>query len=209
MTERRATRLAVAALVATAALLAVGGVIYATGTEFALTDVLDAALFATVMLGMSAIGVLIAGREPRNPVGWLFSIAPLCVPVSVGCGTLGQWAGPDHHDYPGAVFPAWLSLWTWPIGLLSFAIFLPLLFPDGRPPTGRLRDTVDRRFSRAAYDAQAAVAMFAGELRRQIDLDVLSDRLLATVRDTVRPRSASVWLAPVTIPERPSGRKEA
>ncbi len=100
MTRRRARRLALAALVATAMLLAVGGVIYATGTEFALTDVLDAGVFAAVMLGMCAIGVLIAGREPQNPVGWLFSIAPLCVAVSVGCGAQRERPALARND-PG------------------------------------------------------------------------------------------------------------
>jgi hypothetical protein len=388
-----ARRLAVGALAATAVLLMTGGAIYLAGTDVVLTDVLDAALFGAVMLGVSAIGVLVAGREPGNPVGWLFSIVPLSVAVAVGSGTVADWAGPDRHDLAGAVVPAWLSLWTWPVGLLAFAMFLPLLFPDGRPPAGRWRvlvrfnvaalalfalvlmtdpggdnpvgidaaprtavlavavvlivagvvaglasafvryrragpterlqmreclfavcltfagfvtisalfprealytldyaliplavglailryrlydidvvirrtlvyavlvaalaavyligiavfgmtfraatglessfavtlstlavaaafhpfrrriqHAVDRRFSRAAYDAQAAVEAFAGDLRQQIDLDVLSDRLLETVRETVRPRSASVWLAPVTIPERQSGRTEA
>jgi hypothetical protein len=78
-----------------------------------------------------------------------------------------------------------------------------------QPLRARIQRTVDRRFYRAAYDARATVDAFSGELREQIDLDVLADRLLATVRETVRPRSASVWLAPVTIPGRPSGTTEA
>jgi hypothetical protein len=78
-----------------------------------------------------------------------------------------------------------------------------------QPLRSRIRRAVDRRFYRAAYDAQAAVDAFSGQLRQQIDLDVLADRLLATVRETVEPRSASVWLASVTIPERASGRKGA
>jgi hypothetical protein len=78
-----------------------------------------------------------------------------------------------------------------------------------QPLRSRIQRAVDRRFYRAAYDAQATVEAFSGELREQIDLDVLADRLLVTVRETVRPRSASVWLAPVTIPERPAGTTEA
>jgi hypothetical protein len=341
---------------------------------------------------------LIARREPGNPVGWLFSLAPLLVCVSITLGAVGIWAGPEHRDLFWAAVPAWISLWAWPLGLIGFALFMPLLFPDGRPPSDRWRllvridlaviaalalllatqpgeieggvvnpigleasgsapaiaivvvaiiaaliagfvsavvryrratptqrvqlrecvfavcltfvgfvlisvtgapaflytidyalipgavglailryrlydvdfvirrtlvyavlvavlaavylagiavfgmtfraatgfsdsfavslstlavaaafhpfrrriqAMVDRRFYRARYDAQATMAAFAGELRQQIDLDVLSDRLLTTVRETVRPRSASVWLAPVTIPERASGRTEA
>ncbi|HEY2788658.1 MAG TPA: hypothetical protein VGI72_04335 [Gaiellales bacterium] len=393
MSVRRAPRRSVAALAATTALFAIAAVVYATGPGFTPTDVLDACLFGVLMLGMSAIGILIARRQPRNPVGWLFSIAPLCVAVAVAGGTIDVWAGPKHHDLPGAGVAGWVSQWTWPIGMLAFAIFLPLLFPDGRPPAGRWRllvrfdlaalaslglvlmtepgngnalgvdgalrtpvvalvvvmivaamvvglvsavvryrrsgpterlqlreclfavcltfvgfivismlsphealytldyalipvavglamvryrlydvdvvirrtlvygalvgmlaglylagvaglgaglraatglssslavtlstlavigafqplrrrtqRAVDRRFYRAAYDARATVEAFSGELREQIDLDVLADRLLVTVRETVRPRTASVWLAPVTIPERASGKTEA
>jgi hypothetical protein len=78
-----------------------------------------------------------------------------------------------------------------------------------QPLRRRTQRTVDRRFYRAAYDAQATVEAFSGQLREQIDLDVLADRLLLTVRETVRPRTASVWLSPVTIPERASGKTEA
>ncbi len=93
----------------------------------------------------------------------------------------------------------------------SFAVTLSTLAVAAvfQPLRRRIQRIVDRRFSRAAYDAQAAVEAFAGELRQQIDLDVLSERLLATVAETVRPRSASVWLASVTIPGRASGTTEA
>ena len=71
MTRRRARRLAIAALVATAVLLAVGGVIYATGSEFADTDVLDAGLSAAVMLGMCL------WTRPRSASIWL---SPVTIP---------------------------------------------------------------------------------------------------------------------------------
>jgi hypothetical protein len=78
-----------------------------------------------------------------------------------------------------------------------------------QPLRARIQRAVDRRFYRAAYDARATVEAFSGQLREQIDLDVLADRLLVTVGETVRPRTASVWLAPVTITERASGTTEA
>ncbi len=93
----------------------------------------------------------------------------------------------------------------------SLAVTLSTLAVIGafQPLRRRTQRAVDRRFYRAAYDARATVEAFSGQLREQIDLDVLADRLLVTVRETVRPRTASVWLAPVTIPERPSGTTEA
>jgi hypothetical protein len=398
MRPPESTRPAVAALALTLAQIAAGALISVLHFGFDLVDTLDAGSYAALLVGMSLIGLLIARREPANPVGWLFSLAPLLVSVSLTFGAIGIAAGPEHRDWSWAPLPAWLSQWAWPLGLIGFAVLMPLLFPDGRPPSGRWRllvkidlvviaatavllatqpgdinggvinpvglevsgsapaigavvvaivaamiagfvsavvryrradetqrvqlreclfaicltfvgfvlitvvsanevlytidyalipasvglamlryrlydvdvvirrtlvyavlvaalaavylagiavfgltfraatglessfavtlstlavaaafhpfrrriqHAVDRRFSRAAYDAQAAVEAFAGDLRQQIDLDLLSDRLLETVRETVRPRTASVWLAPVTIPERQFGRTEA
>jgi hypothetical protein len=398
VTRGHETRYALAALLVTIALFVISGLIAVTHIRFDARATLDAASYAMLMLGVSAIGILIVRREPRNAIGWLFCATPLLVSVSVGGGAIAVWMGPEHADIPGAAVPGWFSLWAWPIGLVGFLMLLPLLFPDGRPPAGRWRlllridlaalaviaaalmaqpgemfngvtnplgvgwadsppvvavlgalvlilipaglvsavvryrragttervqlrevvfaaaatfvgfilisvlsaqpalytidyalipaavglamlryrlydvdfvirrtliygalvvmlaalylsgvaglgalfraltglsssvavtistlavvgafqplrariqRAVDRRFYRPAYDARKIVEAFSGQLREQIDLDVLADRLLATVRETVRPRAASVWLAPVTIPERASGTKEA
>jgi hypothetical protein len=74
-----------------------------------------------------------------------------------------------------------------------------------QPLRGRIRTIVDRRFNRAAYDGRAAVDAFSGRLREQIDLDALSQELLETVSGTLQPAQASLWLRPVTMPERPGG----
>jgi hypothetical protein len=133
------TRPAVAALAATLALIGGGGLISLLHFGFDLVDTLDAASYAALLVGMSLIGLLIARREPANPVGWLFSLAPLLVSVSLTFGAIGIWAGPQHRDYPWAAAPAWLSQWAWPLGLIGFAVLMPLLFPDGRPTSGRWR----------------------------------------------------------------------
>jgi hypothetical protein len=57
-----------------------------------------------------------------------------------------------------------------------------------------IQRTVDRRFYRAGYDAQAAVDGFSERLREQIDLDALCDELRSVVSGTVQPAHASVWL---------------
>jgi hypothetical protein len=58
----------------------------------------------------------------------------------------------------------------------------------------RIQSAVDRRFSRSAYDAQAAVDAFSGHLREQIDLEALSAELLAVVGRTVQPAHSSLWI---------------
>jgi len=53
---------------------------------------------------------------------------------------------------------------------------------------------VDRRFNRARYDADAAVAAFAGRLKDAVDLDTVRAELLAAAGAALEPGHASVWL---------------
>jgi hypothetical protein len=65
-----------------------------------------------------------------------------------------------------------------------------------QPLRHRIQRAIDRRFSRRAYDAEAAVRAFTGRLREEIDLDVLGRELVGVVDDTVQPRYATLWLRP-------------
>ncbi len=74
-------------------------------------------------------GDLIAHRQPRNPIGWLF----LLISVDTGLTALADaYAG---HHFPGWAAAAWLQTWcyylSYPVG---FSILL-MLFPNGRLPS--------------------------------------------------------------------------
>lgn len=60
----------------------------------------------------------------------------------------------------------------------------------------RIQRAVDRRFYRAKYDASATIDRFADRLRDQVDLTALNAELLQTVRATMNPAHASVWIRP-------------
>jgi hypothetical protein len=94
--------------------------------------------FATLIVSFSVIGALIASHRPENPIGWIF--------LAVGCcyGLLS--AGDEYAIYalltnPGALAlgaeASWLGQWIWAPGLGLILVFLPLLFPDGHPPSPR------------------------------------------------------------------------
>jgi len=70
--------------------------------------------------------------------------------------------------------------------LVSLALFQPL--------RRRVQGAVDRRFYRSRYDAVRTVDEFSVRLRDEVDLDALRADLLDTVRSTVQPVYASVWL---------------
>ena len=89
-----------------------------------------------VNIAATGFGILLASRQPRNPIGWLFLAAGFALGVS-GFGTAyGLHAlVADPGSLPAGRAAAWLSNWTGliPLGVLCF---LFLLFP-----TGHLRST--------------------------------------------------------------------
>jgi hypothetical protein len=87
-------------------------------------------LFATA-------GALVAARHRANPIGWMMCGVALLWAVSgvADIGTEIASVRPESLPVPEAL--AWLSEWVWIPGLALGAIFLPLLFPDGRPVTRR------------------------------------------------------------------------
>jgi hypothetical protein len=65
-----------------------------------------------------------------------------------------------------------------------------------QPLRRRVQQAVDRRFDRRKYNATKTIEAFSARLREQIDLDSLSNELLAVVHQTVEPTTVSLWLRP-------------
>ena len=75
------------------------------------------------MLWFVVIGALIVGRHARHPIGWMFCLTGLSFGAYT---TLGE-------------LMAWLGFWISMPGTAVIALFLPLLFPNGRLPSRRWR----------------------------------------------------------------------
>jgi hypothetical protein len=95
---------------------------------------------ATLIVSFSVVGALIASHRPENPIGWIF------LADGFFYGLLS--AGDEYAIYalltnPGALplgaEASWLGQWVWAPGLALILVFLPLLFPDGHPPSPRWR----------------------------------------------------------------------
>jgi hypothetical protein len=96
-------------------------------------------LISVPILAFPVVGALIASRRPQNPIGWI------CLADGLLLMLLGLFdaysvyglAQPGSVPLPAAA--AGLGEWLWvpTVGLL--AIYLVLLFPDGRLPSRRWR----------------------------------------------------------------------
>jgi hypothetical protein len=98
------------------------------------------AAIPTLTVSFSVVGALIASHRPENPIGWIF------LAVGFFCGLLS--AADEYAVYalltnPGALplgaEASWLGQWIWAPGFGLILVFLPLLFPDGHPPSPRWR----------------------------------------------------------------------
>jgi hypothetical protein len=70
--------------------------------------------------------------------------------------------------------------------LLAFAAFQPI--------RSRVQALVDRRFDRPRLEAERSLAAYVERLQHEVDLATLTRDVEATVRATLRPSSAGLWI---------------
>jgi hypothetical protein len=140
----RAAALLAWSLCALCVALAVANLILALLNEHTLGEIFSSeegiVIFAIWTVSFSVVGALIASQRPENPIGWIFLADGFCY------GLLS--AGDQYAVYalltnPGALplgaEASWLGQWIWAPGLGLSLVFLPLLFPEGHPPSHRWR----------------------------------------------------------------------
>ncbi len=101
--------------------------------EYVVATVAAALAFATV-------GAIIATRHPGNGVGWLCCVVGVGTSVVTWTGQYARYALVTRPDaLPGGLVALWLNSWVWAPPAAVAAVFLPVLFPDGRLPSTRWR----------------------------------------------------------------------
>ena len=101
------------------------------------------AIFSVVYLAFPVVGALIASRQPRNAIGWLF------LAVGLGRGIDYAFLGYAVHalivapgSLPGGALAGLVADLTWVPTLLGGTALLFLLFPAGRLPSRRWRPLI-------------------------------------------------------------------
>ena len=79
-----------------------------------------------------------------------------------------------------------------PVAVAAATLAAAALF---NPLRRRVQHAVDRRFNRARYDGDAAVAEFAARLKDAVDLDSVQEDLTGVVHQTLEPAHLSVWIS--------------
>ena len=137
MTPARTRPIAWALVAVTLLLVALGvGLGVAGGTRLDLGAGFVVALVAVLL----PLGVLVAFRQPANPIGWIF----LGLAVTVGLGGLAggyadYWTSGEGGSNGLGKLAAWYASSSWAPWVLIPATFLLLLFPDGKLPGSRWR----------------------------------------------------------------------
>ena len=116
------------------------------------------------LLVFSVVGAIIASRQPRNAIGWIFCGVGVTLGLNSFAGDYADfWLASGFGNTGFGESAAWLSSWLWSLLLYVPTSSVLLLFPDGRLPSPRWRP-VAWGVALGAACGVAGLALKAGSL---------------------------------------------
>lgn len=100
-------------------------------------SLIEAVSVAGAFLIFFGVGLSIAVRRPRHPIGWLFIVAGVYPVVQASLSALGEMA--MNSGGAATLYLVANTAFSWPVLLGTLVVFVPLLFPTGRLPSPRWR----------------------------------------------------------------------
>ena len=181
--------------------------------------ILGAAVAFAVVIGNLAVSLLLPSYAYSNNVGAallyiaIWPLALLLIPLSIGFSILryrlydidllinrtlvyGTLTVLLALVYFGLIFALQYLLrgiisQNNDVAIVVSTLAIAALF---QPLRHRIQAIIDRRFYRRKYDAAKVVETFSATLRNEVDLNQLSEHLIAVVQDTMQPAHVSLWL---------------
>jgi signal transduction histidine kinase len=90
-------------------------------------------------IAYALVGALVAARQPRNPIGWIFSAEGVFAGLTIFSSNYHMLVLWNSGSLLGIDIARWLAIWIWMPATILPLTFLILLFPDGRLPSPRWR----------------------------------------------------------------------
>ena len=96
--------------------------------------------FPLLFVSFATVGALVASRQPKNPIGWIFCILGILGPFGSASEEYALYAlVTQPGSLPGGEVMAWLAAWFAGPIIFAMVAFVLLLFPDGRLLSRRWR----------------------------------------------------------------------
>lgn len=115
-------------------------------------------------LPMSLLGSVVAKRHPGNRIGAVLLVTGALAVTGDLATHFAEYALVTRPGLPGGRLAAWYAGWFWIPWFAGMLVFVPLLFPTGRPPAGRWRALPWTAL------AGVAVLLFGAMFQSELDL---------------------------------------